>query len=130
MTDDQFTYRARRILVGAMRVVSVGFGIYYFIASVDLVFVTYFGNYPVGYAPDPDDLWRSLIRMLIYVLAYVGLWYLAPFLARAALPWGMTKCPKCRYDLEGLRGDVCPECGLVLGTNIVDAPVESKDDPP
>ena len=20
-------------------------------------------------------------------------------------------CPKCRYDLSGLTGDVCPECG-------------------
>lgn len=23
-------------------------------------------------------------------------------------------CPKCRYDLRGLRSDVCPECGLNL----------------
>lgn len=23
-------------------------------------------------------------------------------------------CPKCRYDLRGLRGDICPECGLKL----------------
>lgn len=22
------------------------------------------------------------------------------------------KCPRCGYDLQGVRGDVCPECGL------------------
>ncbi len=23
-------------------------------------------------------------------------------------PW---QCPRCRYDLRGLEGEVCPECG-------------------
>lgn len=27
---------------------------------------------------------------------------------RRAKPW---QCPKCRYDLRGLDGGVCPECG-------------------
>ena len=27
---------------------------------------------------------------------------------RRAMPW---QCPKCGYDLRGLDGGVCPECG-------------------
>ena len=30
---------------------------------------------------------------------------------RRAKPW---QCPKCRYDLRGLDGGVCPECGHEL----------------
>ncbi|MCH9058387.1 MAG: hypothetical protein IIB55_07150 [Planctomycetes bacterium] len=30
---------------------------------------------------------------------------------RRAKPW---QCAKCRYDLRGLDGGVCPECGHEL----------------
>ena len=30
---------------------------------------------------------------------------------RRAKPW---QCPKCRYDLRGLDGGVCPECGTQI----------------
>ena len=30
---------------------------------------------------------------------------------RRAKPW---QCPKCRYDLRGLDGGVCPECGTPI----------------
>ena len=30
---------------------------------------------------------------------------------RRAKPW---QCAKCRYDLRGLEGGVCPECGMQL----------------
>ena len=48
----------------------------------------------------------------------IPLWFLLLLIAaptawlwhtdRRAKPW---QCPKCRYDLRGLDGGVCPECG-------------------
>ena len=35
---------------------------------------------------------------------------------RRAKPW---QCPKCRYDLRGLDGGVCPECGNLAGRDRV-----------
>ena len=31
--------------------------------------------------------------------------------AQRPAPRGGAKCPKCGYDLAGIRGEVCPECG-------------------
>ena len=36
---------------------------------------------------------------------------------RRAKPW---QCPKCRYDLRGLDGGVCPECGHELKPSIAE----------
>ena len=46
-------------------------------------------------------LWMLLL-LIAAPTAY--LWYTD----RRAKPW---QCPKCRYDLRGLDGGVCPECG-------------------
>ena len=49
----------------------------------------------------------SLLERLLIALPTVSLWYTD----RRAKPW---QCPKCRYDLRGLDGGVCPECGHEL----------------
>jgi hypothetical protein len=45
-----------------------------------------------------------------------GVWLL--ILDRSLLWWlvpgSSGKCPQCKYDLKGLTGDKCPECGLQL----------------
>ena len=46
-------------------------------------------------------LWMPL---LLFAVPTVWLWHTD----RRAKPW---QCPKCRYDLRGLDGGVCPECG-------------------
>ena len=42
--------------------------------------------------------------VLLIAAPTVYLWYTD----RRAKPW---QCPKCRYDLRGLEGGDCPECG-------------------
>ena len=44
---------------------------------------------------------------------WVARW-LVPARARAA-------CPGCGFNLSGLRSETCPECGLVLGAEFVEA---------
>lgn len=38
----------------------------------------------------------------------------APTLLRTYLADRSEPCPNCEYDLRGLTGDTCPECGLEL----------------
>ena len=49
-------------------------------------------------------LWLPL---LLIAAPTAWLWYTD----RRPKPW---QCPKCRYDLRGLDGGVCPECGHEL----------------
>ena len=65
-----------------------------------------------GYAaivPVEIPLWFPLLLIAVPT-AY--LWYTD----HRAEPW---QCPKCRYDLRGLDGGVCPECGAknAVGNN-------------
>ena len=41
------------------------------------------------------------------------LWFFSPWLSRRVFPSppDPTRCPKCKYPLEGLDADDCPECG-------------------
>ena len=50
-------------------------------------------------------LWLPLL-LIAAPTAY--LWYTD----RRAKPW---QCAKCRYDLRGIEGGVCPECGVGIG---------------
>src|ERR1051326_7554193 len=38
----------------------------------------------------------------------------SPDLLRAYLASGKVHCPNCRYNLQNLAGDRCPECGVRL----------------
>ncbi|MEX2218812.1 MAG: YcxB family protein [Phycisphaerales bacterium] len=38
---------------------------------------------------------------------------------RALLAWNDVPCPACRYNLRGLTEPRCPECGLVLGPEVL-----------
>ncbi|MGH7132208.1 MAG: hypothetical protein ACREJO_09720 [Phycisphaerales bacterium] len=54
-----------------------------------------------------------------------GAWLLlldAALLRRWLVPTARNGCPECGYDLRGLQGGVCPECGATLQT---DSPVRS-----
>ena len=88
----------------------------------------------IDFAPDWD--WGSNQRGNTAVIAYplvesryifIPIW---PFLLliaaptawlwrtdRRAKPW---QCTKCRYDLRGLEGGVCPECGHKLKPSIAE----------
>ena len=70
-------------------------------------------NYQRSFAALPTARWgkdgyRFLIPLWIPLLLIAaptaGLWRTD----RRAKPW---QCPKCRYDLRGLDGGVCPVCG-------------------
>ena len=52
-------------------------------------------------------LWLPLL-LIAAPTAYI--WYTDS----RAKPW---QCPKCRYDLRGLDGGVCPECGETVATD-------------
>ena len=55
-------------------------------------------------------LWLPL---LLIAAPTAWLWYTD----RRAKPW---QCAKCRYDLRGLDGGVCPECGHELKPSIAE----------
>ena len=62
--------------------------------------------------------WRGTTAYLIAVPLWFPLLLIAAppawlwYTDRRAKPW---QCPKCRYDLRGLDGGVCPECGTPIG---------------
>ena len=70
-------------------------------------------NQKLRYASGPKiahlvvlPLWFPL---LLIGLPTAWLWYID----RPIKSW---QCAKCRYDLRGLEGGVCPECGISTGT--------------
>ncbi len=46
---------------------------------------------------------------------------LAPKVARWLVPIPTYRCPQCDYPLAGVTEGFCPECGLVLGEEVVEA---------
>jgi hypothetical protein len=59
--------------------------------------------------PPRRQFWlRAPLSLPLFLIAIptAWLWYTD----RRARPW---QCAKCRYDLRGLEGMVCPECGSV-----------------
>lgn len=67
------------------------------------------------------SLWRADSYMPAFIVASIVstvaalLWFLAPLLARFAVPVPrVIKCPACLYRLQGVNAPQCPECGLTL----------------
>jgi len=54
---------------------------------------------------------------LIDTAMFASVWAMlirGPVLVRHWMRVGAGRCPKCRYDLSGLTGGVCPECGSAV----------------
>lgn len=56
------------------------------------------------------------------MLMGVGLFLWAVPLSTRFLKAGKRLCPDCGYDLKGITGVTCPECGAPVGT-----PGKSRD---
>lgn len=68
-----------------------------------------------------SSLWQAHSYMPAFIVASILsavaalLWFLAPLLARFAVPVPrVIKCPACLYRLQGVNAPQCPECGLAL----------------
>ncbi len=44
--------------------------------------------------------------------------------APSPFPHHDIPCPRCHYNLRGMRGSVCPECGTPVGAWLLDPPIE------
>jgi hypothetical protein len=67
---------------------------------------------------------------VLFCVAAVVMWSLAPFSARQAVRMPRhIECPGCRYRLEGLTEQRCPECGLLLTGEFLADPGEHTPPP-
>ena len=65
-------------------------------------------NLSTGWVIHVTAIWIPLwLPLLLIATPTAYFWYTD----RRAKPW---QCPKCRYDLRGLDGGVCPECGTPI----------------
>ncbi|MEZ6233064.1 MAG: hypothetical protein R3B68_02635 [Phycisphaerales bacterium] len=57
--------------------------------------------------------WLWIIAPIGQIVGLAFLWWLAPWISRRLVPSPPDpgRCPKCKYPLEGLDADNCPECG-------------------
>ena len=73
--------------------------------SINLRFRWVMSHSTVGFESSAVTLFTPLwLPLLLLAAPTAYLWRTD----RRAKPW---QCPKCRYDLRGLDGGVCPECG-------------------
>lgn len=63
-----------------------------------------------GLAP-ATSLWQWFQTQWTLVLTAAGLLLASRFLLRFLVPATPTGCPSCGYDMTGLSGKPCPECG-------------------
>ena len=52
--------------------------------------------------------------LFLYSLGWLGPWYRQNRKRRRANTLREGRCPSCGYEVYGLTGDICPECGKLL----------------
>lgn len=110
MDDRVFVSRGRVVMTGVLRLAGFGAAALGVLGVVEASLAMTIER-SLGRAPALGMV--SLAREAALLLGGVVLWGVAPWLSRRALrmPAGKWQCSKCRYPLEGLEGDRCPECG-------------------
>jgi len=67
---------------------------------------------------DRLSLWPSWPGFAVNVALYVGVWLVVLLVPGAARRWRRIRrgqCGACGYDVKGIAGGVCPECGGGVG---------------
>lgn len=56
-------------------------------------------------------IWRGFLGDTAFYAAVWGALLSAPRFVLGRMRWRRGQCPRCAYDLSGLRAPICPECG-------------------
>jgi hypothetical protein len=56
-------------------------------------------------------MWPGFIINTLFYAIILWLLILGPFVLRRHIRRKRGQCPKCGYDLRGIPGSGCPECG-------------------
>lgn len=62
-----------------------------------------------------------------FMVVALVLWFVEPWLSRLLVPIPQDRCPQCSYRLEQLTCATCPECGLALPPQLINARKESEE---
>lgn len=69
----------------------------------------------------PYSLW-TIPADIAYLAAGLYLFFGGAWIANLAIPSNRRYCPECAYELRGLRGLNCPECGTqIIGRSLTES---------
>lgn len=78
---------------------------------------------------DEAEPWIVMTALAVFAgVITAGIFALAPWVSTKLVPTPRdTRCPACRYVLEGLVEPRCPECGIALTREFMGEPPEPDD---